>query len=160
VSVDLLRLQNLPAELRELDHWIAWKYVERGDKLTKEPRRVDARHLRASTTDRATWTSFDQATAVDWADGVGYVFSVDDPFIGIDIDKCLTDGGEIHPAAVELVDTLASYTEISPSGRGLHVIVRAELPGGKGRRTKDTPWGGEIECYSQERFFCCTGDVL
>lgn len=51
---------------------------------------------------------------------------------------------------------LASYTEISQSTTGVHVIARATLPGEKGRR--DAKLG--IEMYSEARFFVMTGQHL
>ena len=67
--------------------------------------------------------------------GVGFVFTADDPFVGIDLDDCI-ENGELHPDAVEIVRQLDSYTELSPSGSGIHVIIRAGLNGDR-HRTAD-----------------------
>lgn len=54
-------------------------------------------------------------------------FTREDPFTGIDLDACLDPNtGEVTPRAAEIVKLLDSYTEISPSGRGLHIIVRGK----------------------------------
>jgi hypothetical protein len=87
-------------------------------------------------------------------DGVGYVFSADDPYVGIDLDTCRDlETGVIEPWAVEIVDDIGSYTEISPSGRGVHIIGRGTIPGDRHR-------AGNIEMYDSVRFFRMTGDAL
>jgi putative DNA primase/helicase len=104
---------------------------------------------RASSTDPATWSTFEQAvTGAEAlsADGIGYVFSPDDPYVGVDLDDGLSeaDRGAIMCA-------LDSYTEMSVSGTGVHIIVRASL-NGYGRNRK-----GPVEVYETSRFFCMTG---
>lgn len=146
-----------PAELAKRPQWVAWKLVSReGEpKPTKVP--YDARTGRhASTTDPRTWASFEEAAAFcashDWASGVGYVLSADDPYVGVDLDACRDPrSGRIEPWAKAIVKRLASYTEISPSGTGLRIFVRGDLPP-HGRRK------GHIEIYSHARFLTITGD--
>lgn len=146
-----------PAELAQRAQWVAWKLTPReGEpKPTKVP--YDARTGRlASTTDRSTWASFEEAAAFcaahDWASGVGYVLSSDDPYVGVDLDACRDpQTGRLEPWARAIVKRLNSYTEISPSGTGLRIFVRGELPP-HGRRK------GHIEIYSQARFLTITGD--
>jgi putative DNA primase/helicase len=102
---------------------------------------------RASTTDPSTWATFEQALAgASTADGIGYVFSAGDPYVGIDLDGGLTD------AERELIVlVLDSYAETSVSGTGVHVIVKARL-NGHPRRHK-----GPVEVYESARYFCMTG---
>ena len=140
----------IPLELRERRQWVVWRYEERmGKKPTKVPVRASDCRTRASTTDSSTWTSFDDARdAVTFAGlpGIGYVFTADDPYVGIDLDDGLSaaDRGAI-------MDVLDSYAEASVSGNGVHVIVRASLNGhGRNRR-------GPFEVYETERYFCMTG---
>lgn len=145
----------IPRKLRDRDRWVVWRGEKRNGKTTKVPYRPDGR--KASSTKPATWCSFKEAYAAfraDDFDGVGYVFSADDPFVGIDLDHCRdVETDEIAPWAQKIIDKLDSYTEISPSGRGLHIIVRGGLPPGGNRR-------GDIEMYDHARFFCMTGDHL
>jgi putative DNA primase/helicase len=146
-----------PAELARRPQWVAWRLVSReGEpKPTKVP--YDARTGRmASTTDPRTWATFEEAAAFcahhEWASGVGYVLSADDPYVGIDLDGCRDPrSGRLEPWAKAIVKRLTSYTEISPSGTGLRIFVRGELPP-HGRRK------GSIEIYSQARFLTITGD--
>ncbi|MBU1568152.1 MAG: DNA primase [Proteobacteria bacterium] len=84
-------------------------------------------------------------------EGLGFVFTTEDPFVGIDFDACRnTETGEIDPGVQDIVNRMNSYTEISPSGTGLHIIAKGVLPDG-GKR-KD-----HIEMYDQGRFFTVTG---
>ncbi len=146
-----------PSELAKRPQWVVWKLTPRPDepKPTKVP--YDARTGRhASTTDPSTWASFEEAAAFcasnEWASGVGYVLSADDPYVGIDLDACRDPKtGRLEPWAKQIVKRLASYTEISPSGTGLRIFVRGELPP-HGRRK------GHIEIYSHARFLTITGD--
>ena len=61
--------------------------------------------------------------------------------------------GEIEGWAQEIIEELNSYTEISPSGTGVHILVRGELPAGRNRK-------GRFEAYDQGRYFTITGEHL
>lgn len=162
----------IPSELTGRAQWVVWCYEKRDGKPTKIPYQAVAptsrgaasgtvRKRPASSTNASTWRSFHEATIVlrdGPFDGVGYVFAAVDPFSGIDFDTCVKDGA-IDPHVRALVERLDSWTEYSPSGAGLHTIVRASLNGGR-KRTGKTPWGGEFENYSEARFFCVTGDQV
>jgi hypothetical protein len=58
----------------------------------------------------------------DYFDGIGYMFLASDPYGGIAIDDCITDGQLSDFAQQHLP---ASYVEISPSGSGIKFIARA-----------------------------------
>lgn len=142
--------------LKELEQWIVWRLEERSGKPTKVPY-SPVTDGRASCSDSSTWSSWAEAKArlkaFDY-EGLGFVFSSDDPFCGIDLDKCVDpETGEIEPWASAIVDELSSYTELSPSGTGLHIIVRAELPPGRRRK-------GSVEVYDRGRFFTVTGERI
>lgn len=148
-----------PVELAMRPQWVAWRLTPRpGEpKPTKVPYNARTGSL-ASTTDPNTWASFEEAAAFcahnEWASGVGYVLSPADPYVGVDLDHCRDPrSGRIEEWAKAIVRRLASYTEISPSGTGLRIFVRGELPP-HGRRK------GHIEIYSQARFLTITGDHM
>ena len=92
----VIPIENIPEELAERNQWVCWRYDERDGKLTKVPYTPDpgARRtlMRASSTDPATWATFSEAVDACGASegyyGVGFVFSDDDPYVGIDIDNC------------------------------------------------------------------------
>ncbi len=106
-----------------------------------------------------TWGTFEQAIArAAEVQGIGWVFSTDDPYCGVDLDGCVdVRTGELHQAAAEILERLGGYQEHSPSGAGMHAIVAGELRGDR-HRTADTPWGGIFEVYDRGRFFTVTGD--
>ncbi len=148
----------LPAELRKLPQWLVWRFEVVDDRETKVPYQSGAPARKASSTDPATWSTY--ATAVDAAaadgiDGIGFVFSKDDPYSGIDFDGCV-EAQDINPHVAKLMRDLDSYTEFSPSGTGLHTFVKASVNGGPCRTSK-TPWADDFENYDHGRFFCMTG---
>ncbi len=90
--------------------------------------------------------------------GVGYVFASDDPYIGIDLDECLFDG-QLVPAARQIVNWCNSYTEISVSGNGLHIIVEGSLPEGISNKVDMSRAGFKaLEIYGHGRYFTMTGN--
>lgn len=88
-------------------------------------------------------------------EGVGFVLDAGDPYVGVDLDGCRhPETRELAGWAAEIVELLGSYTEVSPSGSGVHIILRGELPPG-GRRRQ-----GAIEMYDAGRYLAWTGDVI
>ncbi len=146
----------IPQALRNLPQWVIWKTEDRNGKSTKGPFNPKTKTL-ASTTNPRTWSDFNTACHVfkqGGYDGVGFVFTDTDPFCGIDLDKCREpDTGIIEPWAQAIIDELKSYTEISPSGQGLHIIIESQLPEGQRRR-------GQFETYESGRYFTMTGHHL
>ena len=155
-------LDAAPAALRERDQWVCWRREMRDGKPTKVPYRANDPSTKASSTDPATWASFEDARDVASGrnfDGAGFVLTEGDRITGIDLDDCISEGGELHPSAAEIVSRLDSYSERSPSGRGVRVFVEGELNGSR-NRTRKTPWGSNIEAYDRRRFLTVTGDRL
>ena len=98
-----------------------------------------------------TWATFAAALAAYQsgdADGVGFVFSDTDDYVGIDLDHI--DRQEVGAWATGVGWQLNSYLELSPSGTGAHVIARGTLPG-PGRKR------GRVEAYDRGRYFTVTG---
>ena len=117
-----LRYGNIPEDLKRLPQWVVHK-----DKIPHSP----GTGYRASVTNPATWSTFEAACeAVERGSfsGIGFVFTESDPFVGVDFDKCIVDG-QLDPWVKLHLGKLESYTELSPSGTGLHVICRGSLPG-------------------------------
>jgi hypothetical protein len=147
----LVKVENIPEELRVRPQWVVWKAV--GDKPDKVPYSARTGH-RASSTDLLTWGTFEEALEAyengEYA-GLGFVFSSADPYTGIDLDNCVDEDGEIAGWALETVRYFDSYTELSATGTGLHIIVRGEVPNRK---------KGDVEVYSSKRFFTVTGHAV
>jgi primase-polymerase (primpol)-like protein len=105
-----------------------------------------------SVTDPSHWSSFADALSSDVGDGVGFVLN-GDGIVCIDLDDCVVDGVPTHEAA-EFVECLGdTYSEFSPSGRGLHVWGFGYMD--KGRRF--TADGLKVEAYPAGRFITVTG---
>lgn len=142
--------------MRDLRQWVCWRAEERNAKSTKVPY-SPVTGSRAASNDPTTWATLAQAREAaqkDRYEGIGFVFTESDPFCGADLDSCIhPETGEVEPWAKDIVGGLDSYTEISPSGTGLHIIVRAEVPPGGNRK-------GSIELYDCGRFFTVTGNHL
>ena len=145
---------NVPKLLLTCNQWVAWSYKNRGSKLGKIPLDPKTGNY-AKVNDKNTWGSFNEALSYmkhKKADGIGFVFSSEDPFVGIDLDGCRDpETGEIQDWAEAIIKEIGSYTEISPSGKGLHIILSGKLPG-EGKRV------GAIEVYDKLRFFTITGN--
>ncbi len=145
-----------PQELRGHPHWVAWRPETTPDgRCVKPPYRPSNPRKRADVMDPGTWGTYEEALAVAGeGGGVGYVLTSDDPYSVIDLDSCRDpETGEIEPAAAEVVRLLDSYTEISPSGKGLHVWLRGRIPGERRRAAK-------LEMYDRARYVTVTGQVL
>ena len=163
---------NLPAACKELRHWILWKTAMRDGRLTKIPIRADS-GLNAESDDLTTWTTFDKVREAfekgrGGALGVGFVFARSSEISGVDLDHCRDPStGQIDAWAKAYLDRLNSYSEISPSGAGLHVLVKGSIPvtgadGGRQKKLKGEGYRPDaaIEMYSAKRFFTMTGNVL
>jgi hypothetical protein len=152
-SIDLKSV--IPAELRERRQWLLHE--------NKRPLQADGRS--ASSTNAATWATFDDALAALKAKprrfaGVGFVFTADDPYVGIDLDKCRDAAtGDIAPWAQSIIDSLDSYAEVSPSGTGVHILCKGELPG-DGSGAKEDYQSGAVEAYQHSRYFTVTGRAI
>lgn len=145
---------NIPAELRAIPQWVNWQYVQVPDaKPTKVPVRPHSNYGPASVNDPATWGTFEQATAsADRFDGIGFVFTDNDPYCGIDLDMPPEGLSPEDGARQQLIyEKMDSYSEKSPSGSGLHIIIKGQVPHGRKR--------ADIEVYSSGRYFTFTGNV-
>ena len=149
----------IPTELMSREQWVVWRWEKRRGKWTKPPYQPNGRP--AKSNDSATWVSFRAAVAALESgnfDGVGFVLTSDDSYAMADLDHCLDSAGSLKVWAAEVVGQLSSYTEITPSGEGLRVIVKAVLPPGGRRRGMGS--GGSVELYDRLRYMTMTGNRL
>ena len=142
--------------MRDLRQWLCWRTEERHGKPTKVPYDPSTGE-KAESTNPKTWTSYKKAVSVckdHGYEGIGFVFTPEDDLCGVDLDKCLDpETGEIEGWAQEVIEELDSYAEISPSGTGVHILVRGVLPAGRNRK-------GQFEAYDRGRYFTVTGKHL
>ncbi len=150
---------NIPYELKELHQWCGFKLQTRNGKTTKIPIDANTGNLGKSN-DESTWSDFETAlSSIDKfnLDGLGFYFKT--PYFGIDLDdvgaeiKRYLDDDHDDNIVSEFIDLMGSYAEISPSGNGIHIIAKGELPKNGSRK-------GNIEMYSSGRFFTMTGNAI
>lgn len=152
--------ENIPEQLTQRPQWVNWRYElsepdNKGQRRwTKVPYQPNGRN--AKTDQRETWHPF--ATVVDAFhkrnfDGIGFVFTPNDSFVGIDWDNILDENQAIKPWAKPILEQIESYSEISPSGKGVKTFLMGDW--GKGQRKAVSD--GEIEVYDYGRYFTVTG---
>lgn len=146
------KFHEIPAELRALDQWVLWKYIDVGaKKLSKVPYSCEG--YKASVIEAKTWNTYLNvlnAFSLGNYDGIGFVFQESNNLTFIDLDEC--EGNKVDfDRQLKVFKEFDSYSEISPSGKGLHIIVRGKVPTGRRR--------AHIEVYSTERYATMTGNV-
>lgn len=152
----------IPDELQVLRQWVLWRYGDArpNGKRVKRPISPEGKAVKVS--DSQTWSTFDTVVEAYQAgafDGIGFVFTEEDPFVGIDCDGMLFDGKPVDEGAWVLDQLGSVYAEISPSGKGFKAIVRGKLPKGKRNRCDLGPGRG-VEIYDRKRFFTVGGEKL
>lgn len=152
----LNKIGSIFLQLNQFPQWVCWRYVERDGKPTKPPINPHngsyANHSDSSTW--GTWREAYNSYKRNGYNGIGFVFTANDPFTGVDIDDCLDGDGQMLPVAQDIVTRLNSYTEVSPSGKGVKIWVVGTVPEG---RKVQLSGGCSIEFYSRERYFTITG---
>ncbi len=169
---------RIPGELQLLTQWVCWRLEARpGTKPTKVPYCPWPGGHKASVTNPASWGTFAQACAapmtctepVPWDaslnngeggpalsvdetgfSGIGFVLTPADPYGFIDLDDTHGDQ-EAFQRQLKVFSEFNSYSELSPSGQGMHIIIRGNIPHGRRRAA--------IEVYSSERYMTMTGNV-
>ncbi|MCU4744518.1 hypothetical protein [Natronoglomus mannanivorans] len=155
---------SVPESIKNSECWITFRLEERKDgKMAKVPKNPSTprRIYNCDPTDPENGVSFEEAMdAVDVSqdvrgddgfDGVGLQLD-GTPLTGIDLDDVVQDG-EIEEWAHSMIEDFASFSEVSPSGTGAHILVEGELD--PEYSNKNDAIG--IEMYDTERFFTFTG---
>lgn len=155
----------VPPALARLPQWLFWQHeFTREGRLTKVPYQVENWKRLAASTRPEEWATYEDASRhFEFSDrsGVGFVFSPDGEFFGIDLDDIEKVAPEDQDAAIRLRlmirEHFPTYREVSPSGTGCHYIGKGRLPDGIGA-IKDSKYG--VEIYDKNRFFTFTGNVI
>jgi putative DNA primase/helicase len=152
-----LRYAAVPEALRCLPQWVGYRLVDRDGRMTKVPVSTGGGFARVNAP--ATWSDFDAALQLvrnGQAEGLGFMLADEGDIVGIDLDHCVTpETGEIDPWARAIVERFDVYTEVSPSGTGLHLWMLGSIP----RNAKlSKPHG--IEVYGEARYLTVTGRCL
>lgn len=159
-------LASVVPELATRKQWLMWRY-EPGETPTSKPRKMpyyaSAKKRggkQGDLKDRGALVDFDtiaQAvkkhdTSGNGWDGVGFAFLPDDGLIGIDLDGMIDpESGEISERCSNIIAACDTYTEFSPSGKGVHIIGFGKIE----KSIKDNGIGVEMFCGAQ--FFTFTG---
>lgn len=157
----------VPEELKALRQWVMWVYKTREGKTTKVPRQVNGENNAATDTPQ-TWNTFASVVEHEHKQkgrhrifaGIGFVFSPNDPYCGIDLDDCIDEKGNIKPWAKTIVDRLklVAYGEVSPSRKGIKFWTRGKLPPNIKHKGYIVKGADAIEAYDSGRFFTVTGN--
>ena len=152
-------IRNIPAELQSMDRWVMWRNTQRtkpdGTKVwAKMP--LSAKGGAGSSTDPATWVSFDAAVdeyVIGEYDGIGIVLG--GTLHGIDLDDCRDPAtGVLSALAQETLDRVEGYAEVSPSGTGIKIFTQTNLDGSRTKKEAG------VELYKDGRYFTVTGHGL
>lgn len=151
---------GVPQELKELSNWGLFRkeWDARKGKYNKYPINAENGEL-AKSNDPSTWTSFAHAfEKVNQYGAAGLAFFIQPPYMLIDLDHCFEDiqrvkGGDHENEVADFIDRTQSYTELSVSGEGIHIIAKGKFPGPKRHHNN-------VEMYPEERFIALTGNVF
>ena len=156
----MINYDNIPQELRVLRQWVC------ANDGSKVPMQANLPYP-ASSTNPATWSSFEEAVAAVKSgryDYIGFVFN-DNGIVGIDLDDaidCVTSVDLMEgvmrypvasPLATDVLRLCDTYAEVSKSGTGLHILLKGDIPF-KGKNNLNG-----VEMYKTARFFIMTGDM-
>ena len=156
-------VENIPSLMRQIPHWVNWRYAEDKGRLTKIPyspasfKSGSPKYAKAN--DSSTWSTFEDACRnIDYRTGIG--FEIGDSSNGthsglccIDLDHVIDSSSDFfsHKAG-EIIGLFGdTYSEYSPSGTGVHIWTLAEPPAEHPKKKNG------IEIYSDKRFITMTG---
>ena len=151
---------SFPQELKDRKQWVCWRLEP--DKDGGKDRKVPYNPVsgsKAQSNNSKTWT--DYATAADALErygytGIGYMFTKDDGYVGVDVDHCYSpETGEFNDTAKAIIAKRPTYVEFSPSGDGVHLYFKGVKPAGS---SKNSETG--VEMYESGRYFTVTGKQL
>ena len=149
--------QNLPKSLRAYPNWLVWKYEERhGTKTAKAPYSPTTGQKGSSIELCSTYEQAIQAMLTYHYDGIGFQVS-GTPYTVIDLDDCVDkESYALNETAIDLFVMYfnQSYSEYSPSGTGIHIIIEGKAP----KSFRNNKEG--IEVYSENQFITVTGNRL
>lgn len=166
-------LSGIPEQMRKARRWAPWRAVwnEKKQKYEKIPHRASRPEYGLSNKNATGWVTLGEAVAAYKANrngrpvyghngeliefaGIGYLMTGPHGVTGVDLDHCRDPfTGEIEPWAAELVAKLDTYTEISPSGTGLHAMVAGDVAEDWTNHDR----GIEVYGGNEARFLCVTG---
>ena len=153
-----MNYDRIPEILKHRLQWVVWGVPGELLKAPFQPENLlRLKIVPAKSGVPDTWGTFEAAARCvrqGLARGIGYEFAGQGIY-GVDLDHVISENGIITPQAQEIIEGLASYTEVSPSGHGLHIFVTAK----NANITRHRKQGGFVEIYNNARYFTVTGNV-
>jgi putative DNA primase/helicase len=168
----VVNFDALPADIQQGKRFCCWRAIPDKGK----PKKIQKRPWRADGVGLLTWSnplnllSFDEVkslylTGQDLPEhngkhfaGIGYILNGTSDLVCVDLDSAIDDRGKVKPEAHPILERLNSYTEISPSGEGLHIWVKAQMDGPNIPQIALA--GQKIEIFVRSHHVTLTGDVL
>jgi len=163
----------IPEEISEAERFITFRLEERDDgKMDKVPHATEVTDgkygpfiKKAGVRSTEQFTDYlsahnfvaesNKRDDLDGLDGVGFVLG--DGFCGVDMDDCVDDDNHVKQFANEVLGSLDSFAEFSPSGSGIHVLCKGSLDDDYQQRNDDLG----LEMYDDGgRFFTITGNHI
>jgi Family of unknown function (DUF5906) len=155
---DILMLNNIPRELRDLKQWECW--LRHGGKKVPINPHTGSAYPKGIDADAMGTASFNTAVKRLQLDvsllGPGFRFKTGGEYVGVDFDDCRDPAtGAIHPWVEEWLRKFETYADVSPSGTGVKLILKGHLD----KAITKTPLGNgvSVEVYSKGRYFALTG---
>lgn len=155
-----VNLDNIPDFLKDNGRFCVWRYLERDGKKTKPPYNPNNPSQLADVKNHATFAPLSVCTPLLESgnfDGLG--IRIDGGLVGIDIDGCITDG-ELNDMARDVMETVKTYTEISPSGNGLRLFALCRCYRFDKKLYYSKNNGLEIYTSGDHRYLTVTGNRL
>ncbi len=142
-----LLYNNIPNELKQLKQWVICNDTE--TKVLLNPHTGKP----ASVTNPNSWGSYLDCLNTN-SKHIGFVFTKDDPYVVIDLDDKPHDPAtpEQRKRFEHIINTFDTYSEISQSGFGVHLICKGPIFSGHRRE--------HVELYSKDRYVIITGNLL
>ena len=142
----------IPEVLKARSQWVVWTYRMQEGEIKKPPLSPKTGKL-ASVGNPDTWESFEDARkAYETGRFAGVGFVLTSGIVGIDVDHCIQEG-RMNEDALRIAVEGQTYTELSPSGAGLHLLMEGSLPGRYRRE-------GTVEMYETGRYLTVTGQSI
>lgn len=153
-----MKNRTIPSALQNRPQWVLWHLRQKGEeKPTKVP--INPSGYPIDAVKKKNWMSYKEASKClddNSSIGLGFALSEESEIICIDLDNVRDpETSEIKPEALRIVNSLNSFTEVSQSGKGLHIFIKAKRTGGRNASRI-----GNIEIYSSKRFIAMTGSHL
>ena len=152
----------VPVALQEARIWVLWRFEaasEPGKKPLKVPyytngrRRSGPQGSREDLSHLATFEAALSAFTRGGSTGLGIAHVPGCGFVSLDFDDCIDSDGVTSDEVDEFVRRTGSYCEISPSGRGLRVVLRGTMASVKQITTHP-----KIEVFGESGFVTLTGN--